>query len=454
MSGDFVTSQNMGMLTDLYELTMSASYFRQKKNEESTFDLFVRHLPPNRSLLVSAGLEQVLYYLQHLSFGEESIQYLRTLKLFEEDFLSYLRHFRFTGEVWAMEEGQIFFPQEPLIRVTAPLIQAQLVETFLLNTINYQSMVASKTARIILAADGKSVVDFSPRRDHGCDAALKAARASFIAGCVGTSNVLAGQFYSIPVYGTMAHSYVMSYPDELTAFRSFITDFPDNSILLIDTYDTLNGAKIAVTVAKEMEQKGQKLRGVRLDSGDLNFLSRKVREILDSNGFPYVKILASGDLNEWRIAELTRANCPIDFWGVGTQLGTSADAPYLGGVYKLVDRDGRPTIKLSQGKLTLPGKKQVYRCLNSQGQFLKDIIALQDEPIPTRNSFPLLHKVMENGEIIGNIPSLQNLQKRFYENLSRFPPEVKSIHTQAHYPVELAPELQRLCRTLVQEYSV
>jgi len=444
----------MGMLTDLYELTMSASYFRQRRNEETTFDLFVRHLPPNRSFLVSAGLEQVLSYLQQLSFDEESIQYLRSLKLFEEDFLSYLGQFRFTGDVWAIEEGQIFFPQEPLIRVTAPLIQAQLVETFLLNTLNFQSMVASKTARIILAAEGKSVVDFSPRRDHGCDAALKAARASFIAGCIGTSNVLAGQLYSIPVFGTMAHSYVMSYPDELMAFRSFVTDFPDNSILLIDTYDTLKGAKNAVVVAKEMEQRKQKLRGVRLDSGDLNFLSRKVREILDSNGLPYVKILASGDLNELRIAELTRANCPIDFWGVGTELGTSADAPFLGGVYKLVDENGRPTIKLSQGKLTLPGKKQVYRCLNSQGQFLKDIIALQDEPIPTQNSFPLLHQVMQKGERVGNPPSLPELQKRFYENLSRLPPELKSIHTQGNYPVELAPELQRLCLSLANEYSL
>lgn len=262
-----VTPENISLLVDLYELTMADSYLRHGLNQKATFDLFIRAPVERRNFLVSAGLETVLAYLEQIRFTDEAIRYLRSLKLFSEEFLEYLRTFRFTGEVWAIPEGEIFFPLEPLVEVTAPRIEAQIVETFLLNTFNFQVMIASKAARVVLAAQGRGVVDFSPRRDHGADAAMKAARASYIAGCIGTSNVLAGMQFGIPVYGTMAHSYVMSFSDELSAFRAFARDFPHNSILLIDTYDTLQGARHALIVAREMAERGLQLRGVRIDRG-------------------------------------------------------------------------------------------------------------------------------------------------------------------------------------------
>src|SRR5206468_1879206 len=269
---------------------------------------FIRGLPPNRAFLVSAGLEQVLYYLEHLAFDDAQIDYLDGLRLFSGEFLTYLRGFHFTGDVWAIPEGELFFPPEPLVEITAPRIEAQLVETFLLNTLNFQVMIASKAARVVLAATGRGVVDFSPRRDHAADAAMKAARASYLAGCTGTSNVLGGMHYGIPVYGTMAHSYVMSFADELSAFKAFARDFPDNAVLLIDTYDTLQGARHAMTVAQEMARQGHRLRGVRIDSyetiDELAALSRRVRAICDDAGQPEVQVFLSGDLDEYRIEDL------------------------------------------------------------------------------------------------------------------------------------------------------
>jgi nicotinate phosphoribosyltransferase len=292
LSLGWVTEENMALLTDLYELTMAQSYLRGERNEMATFDLFVRHLPRNRSFLVSAGLEQILLFLERMSFTDDSIRYLKKLNMFSDDFLDYLRKFKFTGTVYAIPEGEIYFPNEPAVVVTAPRIEAQIVETFLLNTFNFESLIASKAARVVIAAGGIAVVDFSPRRDHGADAAMKAARASYIAGCAGTSNVLAGKEFGIPVYGTMAHSYVMSFKSELESFREFVKDFPDNSSLLIDTYDVIEGAKNAILVGKEMERQGKQLKGVRIDSGDLAELSRRVRQMLDEAALGYVMIMA------------------------------------------------------------------------------------------------------------------------------------------------------------------
>jgi nicotinate phosphoribosyltransferase len=436
----FVGPDNLGLLVDLYELVMADAYLREGMNDEATFDLFVRSLPPHRAFLVSAGLESALHYLEHFRVDGNGIAYLRTLGLFSEEFLGYLRSFRFSGEVWAIPEGAVCFPPEPLLEVTAPRIEAQLVETFLLNTLNYQTMVASKAARVVLAAQGRSVVDFSPRRDHAADAAMKTARASYIAGCAGTSNVLAGKEYGIPVFGTMAHSYVMSFPDELSAFRSFARDFPQNAVLLIDTYDTVQGAHHAVTVGREMRERGHRLRGVRLDSGDLAHLSREVRAIFDAAGLTDVQILLSGDLDEYRIAGVLAEGAAADSFGVGTALGTSEDAPTMGGVYKLVEDRGGPKIKLSTGKATLPGRKQVWR--RAQDGRIADVIGLRDEREP-RDHAPLLHQVMAGGRVVRPEP-LGAMRARCAQNLALLPGEFKDLHTAPEPPVTLSPTLEGL----------
>jgi nicotinate phosphoribosyltransferase len=331
---NFQNEQNIGLFTDFYELTMCASYFDNQKFEPATFDLFIRRLPPNRGYLLFAGLEQVLHYLQAVKFTEAHLSYLKK-QGFNQQFLDYLRNFKFTGDVWAAPEGTVAFPCEPLIRVTAPIIEAQLVETFLLNTVNLQTMIATKAARVVNAARGKAVIEFGLRREHGIDAGMKVAQCSYIAGCQGTSNVLAGFAYGIPVFGTMAHSFVMSYEQEIDAFRAFAKTFPSNSTLLIDTYDDMAGAEKAVVVAKELEKEGHKLSGVRLDSGDLAEISKKVRKLLDAKGLQYVRIFASGDLDEFKIEELRKQGAKIDAFGVGTKMGTSADKPYVDVIYKL-----------------------------------------------------------------------------------------------------------------------
>ena len=447
----WVTDDNMALLCDLYELTMAQSYFRCGRNEPATFDLFVRHLPENRSFLVSTGLEQILLFLERIRFTEDSIEYLKSLGLFDEKFLDYLRGFRFSGSVYAIPEGEIYFPNEPVLAVTAPRIEAQIVETFLLNTFNFQSLIASKAARVVIAAEGRAVVDFSPRRDHGTDAAMKVARASYIAGCVGTSNVLAGKEFGIPVYGTMAHSYVMSFETELESFRQFVRGFPENSTLLIDTYDVIQGARRAIITGKEMEKEGKRLSGVRIDSGDLAALSREVRRMLDEAGLKYVKIFLSGDLNEYRISGLVKSGAQVDAFGVGTDMGTSRDAPALGGIYKLVEDNLGPRMKLSEGKVTLPGKKSVFRVLGKNGKYEKDIIGVEEEKINYKNTYPLLIRVMEKGRIIYDLPSLSKIRERFLENLNRAPDELKDIHGVHKYPVVVSPSLENLMEELKSE---
>jgi nicotinate phosphoribosyltransferase len=438
----YVTPDNVALLTDLYELAMADSYHRQGMNDRATFALFVRSLPPGRAFLVSAGLDTALAYLEDLRFGDAAIDYLRGLRVFSDGFLDSLRTFRFTGDVRAIPEGEVFFPPEPLLEVSGPRIETQIVETFLLNTLNFQVMVASKAARAVLAARGRGVVDFSPRRDHGVDAALKAARAAFIAGCTGTSNVLAGMIYGLPVVGTMAHSYVMSFSDELEAFRAFTRDFPNNAVLLIDTYDTLAGAANAITVGHEMRARGGRLRGVRIDSGDLVEQSRAVREALDAAGFKDTQILLSGDLNEYRIAELLEQGAAVDAFGVGTELGTSPDAPNVGGVYKLVEDEEGYKIKLSTGKATLPGRKQVWRRADADGQPAGDVITLHDEAPPDGHT-PLLREVMRGGRRLRS-ESLAEIRQRCTERLSALPDELRALEDAVHYPVTLSPALDTL----------
>ncbi|MGH2405396.1 MAG: nicotinate phosphoribosyltransferase [bacterium] len=438
----YVGPSNVALLTDLYELTMSDSYFRHGMNERATFALFVRALPPGRAFLVSAGMDTALAMLEGLRFGDEAIHYLRSLRLFSDGFLDYLRAFRFTGAVRAIPEGEVFFPPEPLLEVSAPRIEAQLVETLLLNTMNFQVMVASKAARIVLAARGRGVMDMSPRRDHGSDAALKVARAAYITGCTGTSNVLAGMTYGIPVVGTMAHSYVMSFADELEAFRTFARDFPNNAVLLIDTYDTMHGVANAIIVAHEMAATGGRLLAVRIDSGDLLTQSRAVRSALDGAGLRSVQILMSGDLNEYRIAELLEQGAAVDAFGVGTELGTSADAPNIGGVYKLVEDEKGYRFKLSTGKATLPGRKQVWRRFDAEGQPIGDLIALLDER-PSAEYRPLLVPVMAGGRRVRPEP-LTDVRRRCTERLASLPDELCALDDAVTYPVTLSPALSAL----------
>ena len=442
----------MALLTDLYELTMCASYFENKRNELATFDLFIRKLPPNRSYFVFAGLEQALLFLRNMKFNSEQLSYLKE-QGFKEDFLNYLKGFKFSGEVWAVPEGTIVFPNEPLIRVTAPIIEAQLIESFLLNTVNLQTMISTKASRVVHAAQGKPIIEFGLRRTHGADAGMKAARCSYIAGCAGTSSVLAGMKYGIPTFGTMAHSFVMFFNSEIEAFQAFTKTFPKKSTLLIDTFDDIKGAENAAVVAKELEMKKCQLSGVRIDSGDLVDISKKVRAILDERGLNYVKIFASGDLDEYKIEELLRQGAKIDSFGVGTRMSTSEDRPYVDIIYKLSEKMSKtgkfmPTMKLSKGKITLPGRKQVFRVKDRNSNFIKDIIALHDEKVEGE---PLLTNVMHKGKIIYNLPTIEDIRKRALDNLSKLPEKYKRLKKAPHYPVILSPKLKVLLKELTNE---
>ena len=448
---DFVNESNMSLLTDFYELTMCASYFENNRNEAATFDLFIRRLPPNRSYFVFAGLEQVLFFLANIKFHEDQIKYLERQK-FSTKFLKYLRDFKFTGEVWAVPEGTIVFPHEPLLRVTAPMIEAQLVETFILNTINLQTMLATKASRVVCAAQGKSVIEFGLRRTQGTDAGMKAARCSYLAGANGTSNVLAGMKHGIPVFGTMAHSYVMAFDHEVDAFRNFAKTFPDNSTLLIDTYDDLKGVENAVIIAKEMEKRGQRLNAVRLDSGNLLELSKKVRRVLDDNELQYVKVFASGDLDEYLIEQLLQKGGKIDAFGVGTMMSASVDRPYVDVVYKLSGKVERgvfvPAMKLSKNKITLPGKKQIFRQCDEEGNYKKDTIGLENERFKGEK---LLIDVMQKGHVNYAAPSLEEIRKTTLRNLSKLPDKYKKLKNAPRYPVGLTPCLKRIKSQLEKE---
>jgi nicotinate phosphoribosyltransferase len=432
------------LLTDQYELAMAASYHRRGMNETAIFELFARKLPPLRGWLLAAGLGPTLRLVRDLRFGEPELAYLGSIG-FRDEFLDYLSGFRFSGAVDAIPEGTVCFANEPLLRVTAPRIEAQLLETLLLNQLNFQTMVATKAARVVLAAGGgepgagERVIDFSPRRDHGIDAAMKVARSAAVAGCGGTSNVAAAMRYGLRPVGTMAHSYVMSFEREEEAFRSFMEDFPDNTVMLVDTYDTLDGVRRAISASRAT---AIELMGVRLDSGDLLELSREARRLLDDAGMQGTRITASGDLEEERIAELVADGAPIDLWGVGTDLGTSRDSPVVNGVYKLVadqpDGGWRGVWKLSPEKATHPGPKQVFRTYRD-GIMKGDVIAAGDEQIEGE---PLLVPAMRGGEIV-EVEALEEIRERSASQLAAIAPGLRRSEGGAEpYPVAYSRRLE------------
>jgi nicotinate phosphoribosyltransferase len=431
-----------GLMIDQYELAMAASYLRRGMNQPAVFELFARRLPPHRDWLLVCGLGPTLRLITELRFGDAELRYLGSLG-FDDDFLGYLSKFRFSGEVEAMPEGTIAFANEPLLRVTAPRIEAQLLETLLLNQLDFQTMIATKAARVVLAAGGGepgaggSVIDFSARRDHGAEAAIKAARCAAIAGCGATSNVAAAMRYGLRPVGTMAHSYVLSFESEEAAFRAFMEDHPDNALMLVDTYDTAEGVHRAIAASQAT---GVRLTGVRIDSGDLLTLSREAREALDQAGMEEARIVASGDLEEGRIAELVAAGAPIDDWGVGTDLGTSRDSPVLNGVYKLVaDRsaDGwRGVAKSSEGKATVAGAKQVFRRFRD-GEMTDDVIAGVEEQIEGE---PLLVPAMRDGRIVLE-ETLEEMRGRIERSLRTLPAALRRGDVEAPYPVSYSPAL-------------
>jgi nicotinate phosphoribosyltransferase len=425
-----------GLLTDLYELTMAAGYFAAGISEEqASFEITIRRLPAGRSYAIAAGLAQAVEYLRSVRFAEEDIRYLRSLAQFArapEGFFDRLRRLRFSGDLFAMREGTPVFGGEPILTVRAPLIEAQLAETYLLATIGYQTMVAAKATRVVTAAGGRAVVEFGTRRAHSPQAGVLAARAAYIGGCLGTSNTLAGRRFGIPVYGTAAHSWVLAFPDEETAFRKLQELLGDATTYVVDTYDTLDGVRKAASLGKPMW-------GIRLDSGDLLELSRKARVILDSAGLQDARIMATGDLNEYKIRALVEAGAPIDAFGVGTELATSADAPNLGVVYKLVElrSDGihRYTAKFSEDKMTYPGAKQVFRCRDH------DEIACAWEANPPEPARALIHPVLREGELVEPLPDLAEVRSYAGNALAELPPACTRLDSPEPYPTRYTPAL-------------
>ena len=390
---------------------MGASCAALGLRDDAAFSLFVRSLPEGRAYVVVAGLEEALDRLVNARFDDDALAYLRSTGQVREDFFDVLREFRFSGDVWAVPEGRVVFANEPILEVRAPIIEAQLAETLLMNAVHYPSLVATKAARCVTAASGASLIEFGFRRTPGIDAGVAAARSCYLAGFDATSNVLAGEQYGIPVAGTVAHAFIEVFPSELEAFRSFGSTFPGPVTLLIDTYDTLKGAHHAAIVAHELAQQGKRVAAVRIDSGDLAALSKAVRADLDAEGLNDVRIIASGGLDEYDLASLTAAGAPIDSYGIGTRIITSADAPSLDMAYKLVEYAGQPRLKLSTGKRTLVGEKQVWRQRGADGRFARDVVAARDEPAPGPDWEPLLEPVMRNGTILAR-PTLDEIRER------------------------------------------
>ncbi len=435
------------LLTDLYELTMLQAYLRTGMTEEAVFELFVRRLPPERGVLVACGLEGALDDLEALRFGSDDLAYLAGLDLFDDSFLSWLRAFRFEGNVYALPEGTPFFAEEPILQVVAPLPAAQLVETCLMNRMHFATVAASKALRVVHAARGRAVVDFGLRRMHGADASLEAARAFRLVGVQSTSNVLAGRLYGIPVAGTMAHSFVQAHDSELEAFRAFAAVYPE-TILLVDTYDTLGGVRNVVRLAEELGEHFR-IRGVRLDSGDLASLAKEARRLLDEAGLERVEIFASGGLDEHEIERLLDEGAPVDGFGVGTRMGVSSDAPSLDMAYKLVAYAGTGRLKLATGKRTLPGRKQVFRVVEG-GAAVRDVIGLVDGSEEGR---PLLVQVMQAGRRLpGASPPLEQLAADAARALAELPPDLASVTgPERPYPVVTSDALEALTRELASE---
>ncbi len=435
-------TQHAALLTDLYQLTMLQAYHREGMSGTATFELFVRKIPPNRNFLIAAGLEQLVEFLEDFEFSDEECEWLGTLDYFTPEFIDHLSKLRFTGDVYAIPEGTVFFQNEPIVRVTAPIAEAQIIETRLINIVQLQTMIASKAARSALAAPGKLLVDFGLRRAHGAEAGLMAARAAYLAGFDGTSNVLAGKLFDIPVYGTMAHSYIMAHDDEVEAFERFAESLPGNVLLLIDTYDTLEAARKVVALAPRLAERNIPIKGVRLDSGDMAELAKGVRSILDEGGLTECSIFASGDLDEHELLRMLGAGAPIDGFGVGTRLTTSQDMPYLNCAYKLQEYAGRPRRKRSKGKENWPGRKQVYRRYDDEGHMLHDVMAEESES--QIEGEPLLRQVMAKGKRVGAQETLAVMRERLRGQLQQLPPALKAIEESAVYTVLISDGLQRL----------
>jgi nicotinate phosphoribosyltransferase len=435
------------LLTDLYQLTMLQAYWQHGMQAPAVFELFVRALPPCRRFLVAAGLESVLDLASHARFTPEELAWIDGCGRFAPGFAQWLEGLRFEGDLHALPEGTLFFPNEPMLQVVAPIVQAQLLETRILNLLHFQTVVASKAARAVLAAEGRTLIDFGLRRAHGAEAGLLAARSAWLAGFDGTATALAGPRFGIPVFGTMAHSFVQAHDDEAAAFERFAESFPTNAVLLIDTYDTLAAARKVVALAPRLAARGIRVKGVRLDSGDLEALSVGVRKLLDEAGLREAIIFASGNLDEYRVRELVRAGAPIDSFGVGTALTTSSDAPYLDAVYKLQEYDGRPRRKRSTGKATWPGRKQVWRQRDADGRIARDVVGLADEQQP---GTPLLVEVMRAGQPLAP-GSLLDARHRCAYELGRLPPALATIDVDAvapGYPVEISPRVRALASEL------
>ena len=428
------------LLTDLYEFTMLESYLECGMEETAVFEFFVRKLPPGRNFLVAAGLAQVLEFLENLKFSPEELDWLS--KRFPPSVIAYLEQFRFSGDVHAMPEGTLFFPDQPILRVTAPLPQAQLIESRIMNLLHFESLIASKAARSVLAAPNKLLVDFGLRRAHGAEAGLLAARASYLAGFSGTATVLAGMLYDIPLFGTMAHSFVQAHADETAAFEHFARSHPANAILLIDTYDTEAAAAKVVGLAHKLREDGIHIKGVRLDSGDLAAHARCVRRILNDGGMEQATIFASGNLDEYRLHELLASGAPIDGFGVGTALDTSSDAPSLDCAYKLQEYAGKPRRKRSEGKATWPGRKQVYRNFDPAGRMLGDTVALEQGD--AQEGRPLLQPVMRGGRRIADKTSLAALRQQTLAGYAALPQAMAGLETAPAYPVTISAALREL----------
>jgi nicotinate phosphoribosyltransferase len=435
------------LFTDLYELTMARAYEAEGMDRPAVFELFFRRLPPDRHFIIAAGLEDMLDALESLEVTAEDLDYLRGLGLFPEAFLERLRGFRFTGEVWAMPEGTAVFPNEPLVQVVAPILEAQLIETLVLNQVHFASLAAAKAARVVAAAAGRDVIEFGSRRAHGAQAALTVARASYLVGAAGTTNVLAGELYGIPVFGTMAHSYIQAHDDEAVAFEAFAGLYPETT-LLVDTYDTLAGVRKVIELARRLGD-GFHVRAIRLDSGDLGALARQARRLLDAAGLTRVRIFASGGLDEHEVAALVAAGAPIDAFGVGTKMAVSEDVPALDMAYKLVEYAGRPRMKLSSKKVLYPGRKQVFR-LDECGRMVRDVIVRHDEG---HEGTPLLRPVMRGGvRLAGGRTCLDESRAYARRELGRLPEALASLSVaEAPYRLDLSPALQADLEALRRE---
>ncbi len=436
-------TEDSALLTDLYQLTMLQGYYEQDMEELAVFEFFVRKLPKNRAYLVAAGLEQVLIYLEQLRFSPAEIEWLADTRRFKPAVLDRLTALTFTGDVHAMPEGTVFFPNEPILRITAPLPEAQLIESRLINLLHFQTLIASKAARSALIAPDKLLVDFGMRRAHGSEAALLAARASYLVGFTGSATVAAGMHFGIPIFGTMAHSFIQTHSRESQAFVDFAKANPDDVVLLIDTYDTEAGAKKAVDLAATLHAQGIKIKGVRLDSGDLADHARKVRIILDRGGLNKATIFASGNIDEYKLEELMAQHAPIDGFGIGTHMDTSADAPYLDCAYKLQEYAGIARRKRSEGKATWPGRKQVYRNYHDNGIMSGDTVTVESAPAKGQ---PLLQLVMKDGKTLAGQPTLTQAREHALRQLNSLPVSLRQLRNAPEYPVIISDELQALAK--------